>query len=205
MVTARRRARTVPPARAQGAGPAPWPTLVLVTAGLLLAVLSTTVVSVALPTIGRDLHPSAAGLEWTVDAYVLVYASLLLAGGVAGDRRGRKGTFLLGVALFGLGSLAAGLAPSAGLLLAGRVLQGTGPALLIPASLAIIRAVFTDERQRSAAVGLWSTGSGIAMALGPALGGVIVGAMGWRWVFLLNVPLTAALTAAVILPSLRRA
>jgi MFS transporter, DHA2 family, methylenomycin A resistance protein len=142
------------------------------------AVLSTTVVSVALPTIGRDLHVSAAGLEWTVDAYVLVYASLLLAGGVAGDRHGREGTFLLGVALFGLGSLAAGLAPSAGLLLAARVLQGTGPALLIPGSLAIIRAVFTDDRQRSAAVGLWSTGSGVAMAVGPALGGVIVGAMG---------------------------
>jgi len=112
----------------------------------LAAVLSTTVVSVALPTIGRDLHASAAGLEWTVDAYALVYASLLLAGGVAGDRRGRKGTFLLGVALFGLGSLAAGLAPSAGLLLAARVLQGTGPALLIPGSLAIIRTVCTDDR-----------------------------------------------------------
>src|SRR6185437_10030941 len=94
------------------ASTAPWPTLVVVTAGLFLAVLSTTVVSVALPTIGRDLHASATDLEWTVDAYVLVYASLLVAGGVAADRRGRKGTFILGVALFGLGSLAAGLAPS---------------------------------------------------------------------------------------------
>ena len=189
------------------ASTAPWPTLVVVTAGLFLAVLSTTVVSVALPTIGRDLHASATGLEWTVDAYVLVYASLLVAGGVAGDRRGRRGTFLLGVALFGLGSLAAGLAPSTGLLLAGRVLQGTGPALLIPGSLAIIRATFTDGRQRSFAVGLWSTGSGVAMAVGPALGGVIVGALGWRWVFLLNVPLTAALVilAAVVVPRLPRA
>jgi DHA2 family methylenomycin A resistance protein-like MFS transporter len=180
---------------------------VVVTAGLFLAVLSTTVVSVALPTIGRDLHASATDLEWTVDAYVLVYASLLVAGGVAGDRRGRKGTFLLGVALFGLGSLAAGLAPSTGLLLAGRVLQGTGPALLIPGSLAIIRATFTDDRQRSFAVGLWSTGSGVAMAVGPALGGVIVGTLGWRWVFLLNVPLTAALAilAAVVVPRLPRA
>jgi len=206
MVTDHRPARTGPPAPVREASTAAWPTLVLVTAGLFLAVLSTTVVSVALPTIGRDLHASAAGLEWTVDAYVLVYASLLLAGGVAGDRRGRKGTFLLGVALFGLGSLAAGLAPSAGLLLAGRVLQGTGPALLIPGSLAVIRAVFTDDRQRSAAVGLWSTGSGVAMALGPALGGVIVGALGWRWVFLLNVPLTAALVTlgARVIPRLPR-
>jgi DHA2 family methylenomycin A resistance protein-like MFS transporter len=181
---------------APGAPAAPWATLVIVTAGLFLVVLSTTVVSVALPTIGRDLHASATGLEWTVDAYVLVYASLLVTGGVAGDRRGRKGAFLLGAGLFGLGSLASGLAPGVGLLLAGRVLQGTGPALLIPGSLAIIRAAFADDRQRSVAVGLWSTGSGVALALGPALGGVIVGALGWRWVFLLNVPLTAVLVAA---------
>ena len=119
------------PACRPEASTAPWPTLVVVTAGLFLAVLSTTVVSVALPTIGRDLHASATGLEWTVDAYVLVYASLLVAGGVAGDRRGRKGTFLLGVGLFGLGSLAAGLAPSTGLLLAGRVL-GARPAASEP-------------------------------------------------------------------------
>lgn len=193
MVTRHRPAPPATPAAVPAAGPAPWPTLALVTAGLFLAVLSTTVVSVALPTIGRDLHAGAAGLEWTVDAYVLVYASLLLAGGVAGDRRGRKGVFLLGVALFGLGSLASGLAPATGLLLAARVLQGTGPALLIPGSLAIIRATFADDRQRSVAVGLWSTGSGVAMAVGPALGGVIVGTLGWRWVFLLNVPLAAAL------------
>ncbi len=193
--------------RGSRAGAGPWLTLVVVTAGLFLAVLSTTVVSVALPTIGRDLHASATGLEWTVDAYVLVYASLLVAGGVAGDRRGRKGTFMLGVALFGLGSLAAGLAPTTGLLLAARVLQGIGPALLIPGSLAIIRATFTDGRQRSAAVGLWSTGSGVAIAVGPALGGIIVGTLGWRWVFLLNVPLTVALVllTAWLVPRLPRA
>jgi MFS transporter, DHA2 family, methylenomycin A resistance protein len=209
MLTGQRLARVRPPAAARAAGAAgaaPWPTLVLVTAGLFLAVMSTTVVSVALPTIGRDLHAGPAALEWTVDAYVLVYASLLLAGGVAGDRRGRKGVFLIGVALFGLGSLASGLAPATGLLLAGRVVQGTGPALLIPGSLAIIRAAFTDERQRSVAVGLWSTGSGVAMAAGPALGGVIVGALGWRWVFLLNVPLAAALVllGARVIPRLPR-
>src|SRR5262249_58055131 len=129
-------ARTGPLAPAQGARAAPWPTLLLVTAGLLLAVLSTTVVSVALPMIGRDLHASAAGLEWTVDAYVLVYASLLLAGGVARDLRGRNGPFLLGVPLVGLGSLAARLAPSAGPPLAGPLLQVTGPALAVPRRLA---------------------------------------------------------------------
>jgi MFS transporter, DHA2 family, methylenomycin A resistance protein len=198
MVADHRPARTPPLAGApavSGGGPAPWPTLAVVAAGLFLAVLSTTVVGVALPTIGRDLGASATELEWTVDAYVLVYASLLLPGGVAGDRHGRKPAFILGVALFGCGSLAAGLAPTTGLLLAARVVQGTGPALLIPGSLAIIRATFADSRQRSMAIGLWSTSSGIAMAVGPVVGGVIVTAIGWRWVFLLNVPLTAALVA----------
>ncbi len=210
MVADHRPART-PPVAAAGAGSggrgAPWPTLAVVTAGLFLAVLSTTVVSVALPTIGRDLHASAAGLEWIVDAYVLVYASLLVTGGVAGDRCGRKGAFLLGVALFGLGSLACALAPSVGLLLAGRVLQGAGPALLIPGSLAIIRTAFTDGRQRSVAVGLWSTGSGVALAAGPALGGAIVAGWGWRWVFWLNVPLAAAAVTmgGRVIPRLPRA
>jgi len=208
MVADHRPARTPPLA---GTGPpggtAPWPALAVVAAGLFLAVLSTTVVSVSLPTIGRDLHASATDLEWTVDAYVLVYASLLVPGGVAGDRHGRKGIFILGVAVFGGGSLAAGLAPATGLLLAARVVQGAGPALLIPGSLAIIRATFRDERQRSIAIGLWSTSSGIAMAVGPALGGAIVGALGWRWVFLLNAPLAAALVAlaARFVPRLPRA
>ena len=195
-----------PLAGAASGGVAPWPTLVVVAAGLFLAVLSTTAVSVALPSIGHDLGATATDLEWTVDAYVLVYASLLVPGGVAGDRRGRKSAFILGVALFGLGSLAAGLAPATGLLLAGRVVQGTGPALLVPASLAIIRATFTDDRQRAMAIGLWSTSSGIAMAVGPAVGGVIVGTLGWRWVLLLNVPLTAALVAlaARLVPRLPR-
>lgn len=161
--------------------------------GLFLAVLSTTVVSVALPRIGAALSAGATALEWTVDAYVLVYASLLVAGGVLGDRYGRKGLFLLGVAAFGLGSLVTGLAPSVGVLLAGRVLQGLGPALLVPGSLTVIRAVFADERQRAAAIGVWSMSSGLALAVGPALGGLVVSEAGWRWVFLLNVPLSAVL------------
>jgi DHA2 family methylenomycin A resistance protein-like MFS transporter len=172
---------------------AAWVAVGVLAGGLFLAVLSTTVVSVALPRIGGDLSAGATALEWTVDAYVLVYASLLVAGGVIGDRRGRKGLFLLGAAAFGLGSLVTGLAPSIGVLLAGRVLQGLGPALLVPGSLTIIRAVFADERQRAAAIGLWSMSSGLALAVGPALGGAIVDGAGWRWVFLLNVPLSAVL------------
>lgn len=128
-----------------------------------------------------------------MDAYVIVYSSLLVAGGVIGDRRGRKGLFLLGAAVFGAGALVAGTAPDMAVLLAGRAVQGLGPAM--PGSLTIIRATFTNERQRAVAIGLWSTASGVALAVGPALGGVLVQAGGWRWVFLFNVPLVAVLLA----------
>jgi DHA2 family methylenomycin A resistance protein-like MFS transporter len=183
-----------------------WLTLAVMSAGLFLAVLSTTVVSVALPTMGRDLHASPADLEWIVDAYVIVYASLLVAGGAAGDRYGRKGLFGVGTAIFGLGSLAAGLAPAVGVLLAARVLQGIGPALLVPGSLTILRATFSDERQRAVAIGVWSTASGLALALGPPIGGLLVDGLGWRWVFLINVPLAGllVLTAARFVPRLPR-
>ncbi len=175
-------------AETSAGGGGPWWSLLVVSAGLFLAVVSTTVVSVALPTIGRQLHLGATGLEWTVDAHVVVYAGLLIAGGVLGDRRGRKGLFLIGVSVFGLGSLVCGLAP----------------ALLVPGSLTIIRVVFTDPRQRALAIGLWSTASGLALAAGPPLGGLIVDALGWRWVFLINAPFTLVLilAAARILPRL---
>jgi len=193
-------------ARAPVATRGAWAALAVVAGGLFLAVVSTTVVSVALPTIARHLHANATDLEWIVDAYVVVYASLLVTGGVIGDRRGRKGLFMLGVAIFGLGSLITGLAPSVGLLLVGRVTQGLGPALLVPGSLTIIRTVFEDERQRTVAIGLWSTASGLALAIGPALGGLLVDRFGWRWVFLFNVPLAAALVvlAARFVPRLTR-
>ncbi len=191
---------------APASGPRPWVTLAVVAGGLFLNVMSTTVVSVALPAIGTGLHATPAGLEWLVDAYVIVYSSFMVAGGVAGDRRGRKGLFLSGVAIFGLGSLIAGLAPSVGVLLAGRAVQGLGPALLIPGSLTIIRAVFGDERRRAMAIGLWSTASGVALAVGPVLGGALVAGAGWRWVFWFNVPLVAALLvlAARFVPRLPR-
>jgi DHA2 family methylenomycin A resistance protein-like MFS transporter len=168
-------------------------TLLVMAGGLFLAVMSTTVVSVALPAIGQDLHASPAELEWIVDAYVLVYASLLAAGGVLGDRYGRTGLFMTGVATFGIGALVSGLAPTMPLLLAGRVIQGLGPALLVPGSLTILRATFEDPRQRALAIGLWSTASGLALALGPPVGGLLVTGLGWRWAFLFNVPLAAVL------------
>jgi len=192
--------------RAQGATLGAWLTLAVVAGGLFLAVMSTTVVSVALPTIGRDLHATSTDLEWIVDAYVVIYASLLLPGGALGDHLGRKGLFMIGVAVFGLGSAITALAPSIGLLLAGRVIQGLGPALLVPGSLTIIRATFEDPRQRALAIGLWSTASGLALAVGPALGGLIVDDAGWWWVFGFNVPLAALLVglAARFIPRLER-
>ncbi len=174
-------------------------TLAAVTGGQFLAVLSSTAVGVALPTIGHELHSGPTTSEWIVNAYVLVYASLMVAGGGLGDRYGRKGAFLLGVTLFGAGALLAGLAPTVPILLAGRVIQGLGPALLVPSSLAIVRATFHDERERAVAIGLWSTSSGLGMAVGPVVGGVVVAEFGWRWVLLLNVPLAAVVVAAAAL------
>lgn len=139
----------------RGATLGAWLTLVVVAGGLFLAVMSTTVVSVALPTIGRDLHASSTGLEWIVDAYVVVYASLLLPGGALGDRLGRKGLFLFGVGLFGLGSAMAALAPSVAVLLVGRVIQGLGPALLVPGSLTI-----SGPPSKTPASGRWPSGCG---------------------------------------------
>ena len=160
-----------------------------------MAVMSTSAVSVALPTIGRELHASSTSLEWIVDAYVIVFASLLVAGGVLSDRRGRKGMFMTGVTLFGIGSLVGGVAPSVGWLLCGRVIQGLGPAIVTPTSLAIISATFDEPGARAGAIGVWSSGSGLALALGPAVGGLLVDAIGWRSVFLLNVPLALVVIA----------
>lgn len=177
-------------------GYAKWLAALVLAGGLFLAVLSTTAVSVALPRIGQDLNADSSAQQWIVDSYVIVYASLLLPGGVLGDRRGRKGLFLLGIAIFALGSLVSGAAPSVSALLAGRVLQGLGPALLVPGSLTIVRATFEDPRSRAIAIGLWTTSAGLAMALGPALGGLLVDTAGWRWVFWFNVPLAGLLLAA---------
>ncbi|MGW4123331.1 MFS transporter [Nocardia sp. NPDC004711] len=184
----------------------PWVTLVAVTGGQFLAVLSTTVISVALPTIGRDLHADVTATEWIVNAYVLVYASLLMLSGGLGDRYGRKGVFLLGMLTFALGALIGGLASNIPMLLAGRVIQGIGPALLVPTSLAVVRGAFPDERERAVAIGAWSTSSGLALAVGPILGGIVVTGLGWRWVLLLNVPLVAvfAAIAALVVPRLPR-
>ncbi|QES46823.1 MFS transporter [Streptomyces venezuelae] len=158
--------------------------------GSTMAMLDATVVNVALPRIGQDLHADLAVLQWTVNAYMLTLAGLILVGGALGDRFGRRRIFVLGVVWFAVGSLLCGLAPNAGVLIAARALQGIGGALLTPGSLALIQSsLHPDDRGR--AVGLWSGWGGVGAAIGPFLGGWLVDGPGWQWVFLLNVPLAA--------------
>ncbi|MGV4986276.1 MFS transporter [Streptomyces sp. NRAIS4] len=156
--------------------------------GSSMALLDSTVVNVALPRIGRDLGASLAALQWTVNAYMVTLAGLILLGGSLGDHYGRRKIFVLGVVWFAVASLLCGLAPNPPVLIAARALQGIGGALLTPGSLAIIQSSFHPD-DRSKAVGLWSGFGGIGAAVGPFLGGWLVAGPGWRWVFLLNVPL----------------
>jgi EmrB/QacA subfamily drug resistance transporter len=156
--------------------------------GSSMAMLDSTVVNVALPRIGEDLDASLAALQWTVNAYMVTLAGLILLGGSLGDRYGRRKIFVLGVVWFATASLLCGLAPNATVLVAARALQGIGGALLTPGSLALIQASFHSD-DRAKAVGLWSGFGGVGAAVGPFLGGWLVDGPGWRWVFLLNVPL----------------
>ncbi|MCZ7417594.1 MFS transporter [Streptomyces sp. WMMC897] len=153
-----------------------------------MAMLDSTVVGVALPHIGADLDADLGVLQWTVNAYMLTLAGLILLGGTLGDRYGRRRVFLLGIVWFALASALCGLAWNAGVLIAARALQGVGGALLTPGSLALIQATFRPD-DRARAVGAWSGLGGVAAAVGPFLGGWLVDGPGWRWVFLLNVPL----------------
>ncbi|KFF96777.1 major facilitator transporter [Streptomyces scabiei] len=156
--------------------------------GSSMALLDSTVVNVALPRIGLDLDADLASLQWIVNAYTLTLAGLILLGGALGDRFGRRKVFVVGVVWFAAASLLCGIAPNGGVLIAARALQGVGGALLTPGSLALIQASFhPDDRAR--AVGLWSGFGGMGAAVGPFLGGWLVDGPGWRWVFLLNVPL----------------
>ncbi|WP_214103010.1 MFS transporter [Acrocarpospora catenulata] len=162
-----------------------------------VAMLDGTVVNVALRVLGEDLGADIAGLQWTVNAYTLTLAGLILLGGSLGDRYGRRKIFLIGVVWFALASALCGLAPNIGTLNAARALQGIGGALLTPGSLAIIQAGFARE-DRPRAIGLWSGLGGVAAAVGPLLGGWIVETAGWRWVFLINLPLAALVVAVAM-------
>ncbi|WP_329457068.1 MFS transporter [Streptomyces sp. NBC_01497] len=158
--------------------------------GSSMALLDSTVVNVALPHIGDDLHAKLSALQWIVNAYTVTLAGLILLGGSLGDRYGRRNVFVLGIVWFALGSLLCGVAPSAPVLIIARALQGVGGALLTPGSLAILQATFHPD-DRSRAVGLWSGLGGVGAAVGPFVGGWLVDGPGWRWVFLINLPLAA--------------
>ena len=155
---------------------------------LLIVALDSTIVNVALPAIHRSFGASLSGLQWTIDAYTLVIASLLMLSGSTADRIGRKRVFITGLIVFTIGSGLCAAAPSLGALVAARVLQAIGGSMLNPVAMSIIRNVFEDPRERAQAIGVWGATVGISMALGPVLGGALVVSVGWRFVFLVNLP-----------------
>jgi EmrB/QacA subfamily drug resistance transporter len=172
---------------------------------LLIVAMDNTIVNVALPSIQRSLHASGSGLQWTIDAYVLVLASLLLLSGSTADRLGRKRIFQVGLCLFVLGSLLCSLAPTLGWLIAARALQGVGGSMLNPVAMSIITNVFTDPRERARAIGAWGATVGISLGLGPVVGGVLTESVGWRSIFWINVPigLAAVVLTALFVPESR--
>jgi MFS family permease len=152
-----------------------------------MVVLDAMVVSIALSAIGRDFHTGVAVLQWVITGYTLMLAAFLLIGGTLGDRFGRRKVYMIGVVWFALASAACGLAPSAVFLIITRVLQGAGAALLTPGSLAILEASFAPA-DRARAIGAWSGLSSVAVAAGPLIGGYLITAASWRWIFLINIP-----------------
>src|SRR2546429_5997850 len=162
--------------------------LVAVCIGYFMAVLDSTVVNVALPDMAGGLAPGFAGMQWVGDGYALWFASLLLTAGALGDRLGNRGTFVAGLVLFTLASALCGVAPSLGALVAFRALQGVGAAVQVPASLALLRHAYHDPAERAQAIGIWAAATGLAVAAGPVVGGILTHAWTWRSVFLVNLP-----------------
>jgi MFS transporter, DHA2 family, methylenomycin A resistance protein len=157
-------------------------------AAFFMIVLDTSIVNLALPRIGTELNAGLATLQWLVDGYLLVFASLLLGAGALGDRFGAKGTFMCGLLVFTLASALCGVAPNMEALQTSRIVQGIGAALLLPNSLAALNHTFSDPLRRSMAVSAWATAGALGVALGPVLGGLLVQTLGWRSIFLVNVP-----------------
>jgi len=189
----------------QAANPRRWLILGICCMSLLLIGLDATIVNVALPSIHRSLHASLAGLQWVVDAYTLVLASLLMLSGSTADRIGRRKVFLAGLLLFLLGSALCAVAPSLGVLVGARALQAIGGSMLNPVALSIVRQVFLDPKERAQAIGLWGATMGVSMGLGPVVGGALVDTVGWRYVFLVNIPigLLAFLLTVLYVPESR--
>jgi DHA2 family methylenomycin A resistance protein-like MFS transporter len=176
-----------------------WLTLAPACLGYFFVLLDVTVVNVALVNMSSDLGTSRDGLQWVVDGYALVLASLMLSAGDVGDLLGRRKVFLAGLSLFGVSSVICALAPSVGVLVAGRALQGVGAAAILPTSLAIINHAFAASEERTKAIGFWAALGSLALVAGPLAGGLLVDSLGWRSIFWLNLPLVAA---AVILTAL---
>jgi EmrB/QacA subfamily drug resistance transporter len=182
--------------------PRRWWTLVAVGLATFMTYLDNNVTNVAIPTIQRSLHLSIAGLEWVVSSYILVFAGLLLVGGRLADVYGRRRLFIIGLSVFTIASLGAGLAGSGDVLIGFRLLQGLGAALVVPTTLAIIVATFDDVRERTTAIGAWTAIGAMALAFGPLIGGFISQHLHWGWIFFINIPV-GAVTLAIALASVR--
>ena len=157
--------------------------------GFVVVLLDVSVVNVALEALSQRFNARVTDLQWVINAYSLVFAALLLTAGALGDRLGAKKVFMLGFAVFTLGSVGCGLSPSLAILIVARIVQGFGAALLVPASLSLIRLVFVEPEARSRAVGWWAAGGGVALAAGPVMGGFLITLIGWRSIFLVNLPI----------------
>jgi EmrB/QacA subfamily drug resistance transporter len=169
-------------------------TIVLAGLGVFMTALDNMVVTTALPVLRVDLHAGLSSLEWTLNAYLLAFACLLLTGAALGDRFGRRRMFVVGIGVFTAASAAAALSPSAGALIAARVVQGAGAGIAFPLTLTLISEAFPVEK-RGAAIGMWGALAGVAVAFGPLIGGAIVNGISWHWIFLVNVPVGLALVA----------
>ena len=184
-------------------------TIVLVSCCLSLLIVSmdATIVNVAIPAIRTDLSASPAQMQWVVDIYTLVLASLLMLAGATGDKFGRRRVFQTGLALFAVGSLACSLAPTIDLLIGARLLQGIGGSMLNPVALSIISQIFVGRQERARALGVWGAVVGISMALGPIVGGLLIQTVGWRSVFWINLPICAAalVLTAIFVPETKSA
>ena len=181
-----------PAAERSGSGVNPWLVLVIACLAQFMVVLDATVVNIALPSVQRGLHFSAANLQWVVNGYTLIFGGFLLLGGRAADLLGRKRLFIAGVILFSAASLLNGVAQSSGMLIVGRGLQGLGGALVSPAALSIVTTTFSDGEQRTKALGVWSAIAAGGAAVGLLMGGVLTDIASWRWVFFVNVPVGIA-------------